>query len=537
MLQTFDYVIVGGGTAGCVLAARLSEDPNLKVLLLEAGRTDRHPLVHVPAGFAKLTAGPWEWGLSTTPQAHLNDRRIPYAQGKVLGGGGSINAQVFTRGTPSDYDRWEAEHGAKGWAFEDVLPYFVKSEDNNRLSGRMHGTGGPLGVSDQINPSPLSRAFVKAGQEAGLPYNDDFNGERQEGVGFYQSTTRNGRRCSAAVGYLRPAASRPNLTVQCARLVLRVVVDDDRAIGVQVANGGSDSEFIRATREVIVAAGAIGSPKLLQLSGVGDPAALHRAGVEVQHALPGVGANLRDHCDLDVMYELKQPLGLDRYDRIHPRVGAAGLRYLTTRTGPLASTVVEAGAFSFAPEVDDQQSQPSLQFHFLPAAGVEAGIEALRPGYGVTLNSYFLRPRSRGSVSIRSADPELPPDIDPRYMANDYDLEMAIEGVRQSREIMAQPSMAQLVSREHLPGGDRVTSKDDYIRFVRSHGRTSYHPVGTCAMGTGEDAVVDARLSVIGLGGLRVADSSVMPDLISANTQAPTVMIAEKAADLIRMDE
>jgi choline dehydrogenase len=535
MSRQYDYVIAGGGTAGCVLAARLSEDPSVTVLLLEAGRTDRHPLVQVPAGFAKLTAGPWEWGLTTVPQTHLDGRRIPYAQGKVLGGGGSINAQVFTRGTPQDYDRWESEHGAKGWGFEDVLPYFVRSEDNNRLSGRLHGSGGPLGVSDQINPSPLSRAFVRAGQEAGLPHNADFNGERQEGVGFYQSTTRNGRRCSASVGYLRPAAKRPNLTVRCTRLVTRVVLEGDRAVGVEVVDGGR-VETIRASREVVVTAGAIGSPKLLQLSGIGDPAVLEAAGVPVAHALAGVGANLRDHCDLDVMYELREPLGLDRFNQVHPRVAAAGLQYLTSRTGPLASTVVEAGAFSFAPAVDAEQTQPSLQFHFIPAAGVEAGVERLRPGYGVTLNSYFLRPRSRGTVTIASSDPTRHPLIDPRYMDDEYDLEMAVEGVRQSREIMAQPSMARYVAREHLPGADKVGSKDEYIRFVRSHGRTSYHPVGTCAMGSGPDAVVDPQLRVVGLAGLRVADSSVMPDLISSNTQAPTVMVAEKAADIIRAE-
>lgn len=525
----FDYIIAGGGTAGCVLANRLSADPAVSVLLIEAGPADRNPLIHVPAGFAKLTAGPYEWGYRSQPQQHCDGREIPLAQGKVIGGGGSINAQVFTRGAREDYDEWAKTYGCTGWSFSDIQPYYLRSEGNDRLSAPWHGTDGPLGASDPVNPHPLSRAFVKAGQEFGLPYNSDFNGERQYGVGLYQNTTRNGRRCSAAVAYVHPARKRPNLTVKTGHLIGRILLEGTRAVGVMTGNGRSLHRF-RARREVIVSAGTIGSPKLLQLSGIGDPADLREAGVEVRHALPGVGKNLHDHCDLDIIYQLKAYQSMDRFDRPRPATVGAGLEYLAFRKGPLASTVVEGGAFSFG---NRDEATPDLQFHFLPAAGVEAGIAAVKPGYGCTLNSYFVRPRSRGTVRVASADPTAPPLIDPNYLADDYDVEMSVEGVRQSREIMAQPSMAQHIKAEHLAGGQTLNSKDDYIRFVRSHGRTSYHHVGTCAMGNSSTSVVSPDLKVHGLDGLRVVDASVMPRIVSSNTQAPTVMIAEKASELI----
>ena len=314
------------------------------------------------------------------------------------------------------------------------------------------------------------------------------------------------------------------------QLVSRVVFDGKRAIGIEVVDGGSVRTY-RADREVIVSGGAIGSPKILQLSGVGDPEVLGRAGVEVKHALPGVGRNLHDHCDLDIIYQLNEYQSMDRFARARPATAWAGLQYLAYRRGPLASTVVEGGAFSFA---NPEDASVDLQFHFLPAAGVEAGIAAVKPGFGVTLNSYFLRPRSRGSVEITSKDPRQAPRIDPNYLADDYDLEMSIEGVRQSREIMKQPSMAKHIKAEHLAGGSSLNTKDDYVKFVRAYGRTSYHHVGTCAMGTREGSVVDPQLRVYGLEGIRVVDASIMPRINSSNTQAPTVMIAEKAADMIR---
>jgi len=530
--EIFDYVIAGGGTAGCVLAGRLSEDPSVRVLLLEAGHSDRHPFIHVPAGFAKLTSGPYEWGFISEPQKHCNGRRIPLAQGKVLGGGGSINAQVFTRGVSQDYDDWSAVHGCKGWSSDEVRPFFVRSEGNERLAGPLHGTDGPLSVSDLASPHPLSQAFVRAGQEYGLPYNSDFNGNEQLGIGYYQTTTRHGRRCSTSVAYVQPARKRRNLIVRTDVMVKRVVLDGTRATGVETIEKGQLQTY-RATREVIVSSGAFGSPKILQMSGIGDPADLAAAGIETSHALPGVGKNLQDHCDLDIIYELRDYHSMDRLALPRAATAIALLQYATFRSGPLASTLVEAGGFSFG---NRNEVTPDLQFHFLPAAGVEAGIAAVRPGYGATLNSYFLRPRSRGTLRVASADPSVAPLADPNYLADDYDVEMAVEGVRQSRELMGQPSMAAYVKAEHMAGGEAVVTKDDYVRFVRAFGRTAYHPVGTCAMGVSDAAVVSPLLKVYGLEGLRVVDSSIMPQLVSSNTQAATVMIAEKASAMILED-
>jgi choline dehydrogenase len=528
----YDYVIAGGGTGGSVLAGRLSEDPSIRVLLLEAGRSDRHPFIHMPAGFPRLKGGPYQWAYNSVPQKHSNGRSIALPQGRGLGGGGSINSQVFTRGVAGDYDGWVADYGCEGWSAAEVSKYFIRSESNSRLSGPHHGTQGPLGVSDLRRPHTLSAAFVQAGQEFGLPYNSDFNGAKQLGVGFYQTTTRNGRRCSAAVAYLKPARKRPNLTVRVNVTVSKVVIKNGRAVGIQTIEGGVARTY-GARREVLIASGAFGSPKLLQLSGIGDPADLAAAGIDVIHALPGVGKNLQDHLDLDIIYELTDDHSLDRFNRVRPATVLAGLEYLAFRSGPFASNLVEAGGFSYA---NTAEKSPDLQFHFLPAARSEPGIASLQPGFGMTLNSYFLRPRSRGTVRVASSDPTQSPLIDPNFLADDYDLEMTIAGVQQSRQIMEQSSMAAFIKKEHIGDGSRVATRDEYVNFVRSYGRTSYHPVGTCAMGTTDDSVVSPRLKVYGLEGLRVVDSSVMPRLVSANTQAPTIMIAEKAVDMILED-
>ena len=525
----FDFVIAGGGTAGCVLANRLTADRSTRVLLLEAGPSDRNLLIHLPIGFARLTSGPYDWGLRTVPQKACNDRVVPIAQGRVIGGGGSINAMVYTRGTPDDYDGWATTYGCTGWSFAEIQKYFIRMEDNERLSAPWHGNGGPLGISDIPDPHPLSKAFVMAAQQFGLPYNGDFNGPTQHGTGIYQTTTRNGRRCSAATGYLRPAMKRRNLVVKTKVTVSRVILEGSRAVAVEAVEDGELRRY-RAEREVILSGGAFGSAKLLQLSGIGDPADLGSVGVAVQHGLPGVGKNLHDHCDLDIIYELKKYQSMDRLARIRPATVSAALEYALYRNGPLASTLVEGGAFSFG---NADEPTPDLQFHFLPAAGVEAGIAAVRTGYGCTLNSYFLRPRSRGTVRIASADPTKAPLIDPNFVADDYDLEMTAEGLRQSREIMAQPAMAKLIRREHLAGGGQLRTKDDYFAFARAYGRTAYHPVGTCAMGVSDAAVVSPELKVHGLDALRVVDASIMPRLTSSNTQAATVMIAEKASDMI----
>lgn len=528
MAQGFDYVIVGAGSAGCVLAARLSENPAARVCLIEAGGKDSNPLIHMPVGFAKMTTGPLTWGLTTTPQRHANGREIPYAQARVLGGGSSINAEVFTRGHPGDYDGW-AEQGAAGWGFADIQRYFLRSEGNTVLSGDWHGTDGPLGVSNTPDPNPTTRAFVQSCQERGIPFNPDFNGAVQEGAGIYQTTTRNKRRCSAAVGYLRPAMGRANLTVVTGALVLRIVFEGRRAVGVDYARGGQ-RHTARADSEVIVTSGAIGSPKLMMLSGVGPAAQLQAHGITVVQDLAGVGQNLTDHFGIDIVGELKGHESLDKYNKPHMALWA-GLQYGLFGSGPVTSNVVEGGAFWYA---DRGAAKPDLQFHFLCGAGAEAGVPSVPKGSsGVTLNSYTLRPRSRGSVSLRSADPAAMPLVDPNFLSDPDDLRISVEGVKISREIFSQPSLQKYLRAIRFPD-DSVKTQADYEAYARAYGRTSYHPVSTCKMGVDAMAVVDPALRVHGLDGLRICDSSVMPSLIGSNTNAATIMIGEKAADLIR---
>jgi choline dehydrogenase-like flavoprotein len=522
-----DYVIVGGGSAGCVMAARLSEDKDVSVLLLEAGPRDVDPYIHMPVGFFKMTAGPLVWGYETAPGREINGRSMIYPQGRVLGGGSSINAQVFTRGCPEDYDAWVRDDGCAGWSFQDVLPYFKRSEDNDLLSGAFHGNGGPLGVTSP-NPHRLTRVFVQAAQQAGLPFNPDFNGPGQAGTGIYQITTRHGRRCSAATGYLKPALGRANLSVRTDVMTTRIVVEKGRAIGVEILEGGRPT-LVRAEREVIVCAGAIGSPKLLMLSGIGPAAHLGEHKIVVVQDLPGVGKNLQDHIDIDTVYELNGPHSYDKYKKLHWKL-LAGLEYKMFGKGPVVSNLVEGGAFWWG---DRAEATPDLQFHFLPGAGVEEGIGAVPGGNGCTLNSYHLRPRSRGSVTLRSGDPLLAPVIDPNAFAEPYDLARAVDGVKICREIMAQSAFSRFIAREHVPG-DAVRSAAEYQAFARQAARSAYHPVGTCKMGVDERAVVDPQLRVRGIDGLRVCDNSIMPRLISSNTNAAAIMIGEKASDLVR---
>jgi choline dehydrogenase-like flavoprotein len=530
MANAFDYVIVGGGSAGCVLAARLSEDPGATVCLIEAGGRDSNPLIHMPVGFAKMTTGPLTWGLTTAPQRHANNREIPYAQARVLGGGGSINAEIFTRGHPSDYDRWE-EEGAEGWAFREVQKYFLRSEGNTILSGDWHGTDGPLGVSNLPNPNPTSLAFVQSCQEIGMPYNPDFNGAVQDGAGIYQTTIRGSRRCSAAVGYLKPVLKRKNLTLIVGGLVLKVRFEGSRAVGVDYYQGG-ETETIRASGEVIVTSGAIGSPKLMLLSGIGPAAHLKSHGIGVVQDLPGVGQNLTDHFGIDIVAELKGHESLDKYNRPHWALWA-GAQYVLFNSGPVTSNVVEGGAFWYS-NGPGSEPKPDLQFHFLCGAGAEAGVPSVPKGSsGVTLNSYTLRPKSRGSVTLRSANPKDKPVIDPNFLAEPDDLRCSVEGVKISREIFGAPSLQRYIKTIRFPD-DSVRSQADFEAYARQYGRTSYHPVSTCRMGKDEMAVVDPHLRVRGIDGLRICDSSVMPSLIGSNTNAPSIMIGERAADLIR---
>jgi choline dehydrogenase-like flavoprotein len=525
----YDYVIVGAGPAGCVLASRLSEDPTVRVLLLEAGPRDTDPYIHWPAGFYKLTSSTRNtWGYETAPLAHVEWRRMWFPQGRVLGGGGSINAQVFTRGNPTDYDEW-AEEGCAGWSFQDVLPYFRRLEDNERFSNAWHGTGGPIAVSDPISPHPMSKAFVRAAQEAGLPYNPDFNGERQEGCGLYQVTQRRGRRSSAAIEYLRPAMRRPNLTVRTRALATRILLERGRALGVEYVEGaGRTPQTARADAEVLITSGAIGSPKLLLLSGIGPADELQALGIEVAHDLPGVGRNLQDHIDVYVISEFNGPYSYNKHTQLHRQLWA-GIQYYAFGCGPVTSNLAEAGGFWYA---DPGARSPDVQFHFLPGSGLEAGVTQLGE-HGCTLNSAFLRPRSRGAVRLASADPFAHPLIDPNYFAEEYDRAMSIGGFRLAREIMAQPAFRPYLRAERLPGPE-VQSDAEVFAYAKRHGKTDYHPVGTCKMGVDAMAVVDPELKVRGIERLRVCDSSIMPRLVSSNTNAPTLMIGEKAADLIR---
>jgi len=524
----YDFVIVGGGSAGCVLAARLSENPAAKVLLLEAGGRDSSPYIHMPVGFAKMTTGPLTWGLKTAPQRHAHNREIAYAQAKVIGGGSSINAEIYTRGHPADFDRWANEEGATGWSYKEVLPYFIRSEGNTILSGELHGADGPLGVSNLPDPQPISRAFVQACQEFGMPYNPDFNGRVQEGAGIYQTTIKNGRRCSAAVGYLRPAIKRSNLTVETSCLVQRIVFQGTRATGVEFIKDGR-TVVASASSEVLITSGAIGSPRIMLLSGIGPATHLGKLGIRVIEDLPGVGENLSDHFGVDIVAELKGPDSLDKYNKLHWMVWA-GIQYFLFKSGPVTSNVVEGGAFWYG---ETSPSMPDLQFHFLAGAGAEAGVPTVPSGSGITLNSYTLRPKSRGSVRLASANPAVNAVVDPNFLAEPDDVRTSAEGVQMSAEIFSQPALQKFIKRLHLPGED-VRTRAQFAEYARRYGRTSYHPTGTCKIGVDEMSVVDAQLRVNGLQNIRICDSSTFPSLIGSNTNAAAIMVGEKASDLIR---
>lgn len=525
--MTYDYIIIGAGPAGCVLANRLSEDPDASVLLLEAGGGDWNPLFHMPAGFAKMTKGVASWGWETVPQKHMKNRVLRYTQAKVIGGGSSINAQLYTRGNATDYDLWAKEDGCAGWSYRDVLPYFKRAEDNQRFADDYHSYGGPLGVSMPVATLPICDAYIRAGQELGIPYNHDFNGRQQAGVGFYQLTQRDRRRSSASMAYLAPIKDRKNLTIRTGVQVSKIVVKGKRAVGVETISGNS-REIIQASREVLVSSGAIGSPKLLLQSGIGPADHLKSVGVPVVHDLPGVGENMQDHLDLFVICECTGDHTYDGVAKLH-RTLWAGLQYVLFRSGPVASSLFETGGFWYA---DAQARSPDIQFHLGLGSGIEAGVERLKNA-GVTLNSAYLHPRSRGTVRLQSGNPSAAPLIDPNYWSDPHDRAMSIEGLKIAREIMQQAALKPFVMAERLPG-PKYSSDQELFDYGCANAKTDHHPVGTCKMGTDSMAVVDLELKVRGIEGLRVCDSSVMPRIPSCNTNAPTIMMGEKGADIIR---
>jgi len=525
----FDYVIVGAGSAGCVLASRLSEDAGARVLLLEAGGADRNPLIHMPAGIARLASNTRiNWGYHTEPEPELMNRRLWWPRGKVLGGSSSINAMCYIRAQPEDYDHW-ASQGNPGWAWQDVLPIFRRSQHQERGPSACHGTGGYLNVKDLDLVNPLSRAFVEAGVAAGHPRNEDFNGERQTGVGYYQVTQKDGRRCSLASSFLAAARGRPNLAVITGAQATRVLLQGVRAIGVEFIKGERVHQA-RADGQVFLSGGAINSPQLLMLSGIGPARELEAAGVRTLHELPGVGKNLQDHLDICSIVRTRSR---QTYDFGLLQEALVGLRYLVTRQGAGTSNAAEAGGFVCSALSDGRR--PDLQLHFVPAQLDDHGRNRL-PGNGYTIHACALRPASRGEITLRSADPLAHPRIVPRYLSGQGDLDLMLEAVRVSRDIFAQHPFDAYRGEEVLPGA-ALQSRQQLVDFIRRKAETIYHPVGTCAMGQGEMAVVDHRLRVHGLEGLRVVDASIMPTLVSGNTNAPTVMIAENAAQMLREDQ
>jgi len=515
----FDFIIVGAGSAGCVLANRLSENPNNRVLLLEAGGWDWHPFIHMPAGLAKLINVKFlNWSYETEPEPEMDGRRMYWPRGKVLGGSSSINAMCYCRGHRGDYDSW-AESGAQGWGFRDVLPFFIKAEDQENGASEYHGSGGPLGVRNLRHSNPLSHVFIEAAVQAGHPRTDDFNGPRQRGFDLYQVTQRDGKRCSSSVAYVHPARKRPNLTVSTHSHAERVILDGSRATGVEYRR--KRKKLSAQTSRVILSGGAINSPQLLMLSGIGPADHLRSIGIEAILDLPGVGKNLQDHLDVCTLTQCLDTISYDQLNDV-----AVGLRYLFGRKGPGSSNIAEAGGFISSRYATDDR--PDIQMHFVPAFLDDHGRNIL-PGHGMTIHACALRPESRGELTLKSADPLQAPAMQPRYLSEEYDRRLMLECVRLSREILAQDAFRSYAGDEVSPGSD-TRSDEAVLDFIRRKAESIYHPIGTCKMGVDDMAVVDPDLNVHGIDGLSVVDAAIMPTLVSGNTNAPTIMIAEKFA-------
>lgn len=533
MSQTVDYIVVGAGSAGCVLANRLSESGQHSVCLLEAGPPDSYPWIHIPIGYGKtMFHKTVNWGFYTDPDPNMLDRRIYWPRGRTLGGSSAINGLIYVRGQRQDYDHWAAL-GNAGWSWDECLPYFRKLENNDLGTGPTHGTDGPLNASSITTPHPLVDAFVGAGQALGLPVRNDFNTGDQEGVGYYQLTTRKGWRCSTAVAYLRPARQRPNLRVETEAHTTAIIFEGRRAVGVRYMQNGRLHTLL-ARREVLLSAGALQSPQLLQLSGVGPAPLLRSLGVNVVHALPGVGENLQDHLQVRLIYEVAQPITTN--DQLRTLTGKArmGLEWLLQRKGPLAIGINQGAMFCRA--LPDESATPDTQFHFSTLSADMAGGN-VHPFSGCTYSVCQLRPESRGSVRIRTTNPFDAPSMQPNYLSTDLDRRTTVAAVKYARRVAQTAPMRGLMKREFRPGAD-VRSDDEILHFCREYGATIFHPSGTARMGPADDpmSVVDARLRVHGIAGLRVIDCSIMPTLVSGNTNVPVVMVAERAADFILED-
>ena len=530
MPPQYDYIVVGAGSAGAVLASRLSEDPTTRVLLLEAGPPDRSFWIHLPIGYGKtMWSQEYNWCFHTDPEPNMNGRRIYWPRGKTLGGSSSINGLIYIRGQREDYDHWAAL-GNDGWGYDDVLPYFVKSERNQRGASEFHGGDGPLSVSDIGAKDALIEAFINGAGELGVARSEDFNGPRQEGAGYYQLTTWKGWRWSTARGYLRPALRRPNLHIATLAQATGVVIESRRAVGVRYRQRG-EMKTALCRAEVLLAAGAIQSPQLLQLSGIGPAPLLQKLGIPVVHDAPGVGENLQDHLQIRLIFEATCRT---TNDQLNSWLGQArlGLQWLLHRSGALAVGINQGGCFMRT--LLQASTRPDIQFHVATLSADMAGGK-VHPFSGMTMSICQLRPESRGHIRIRSTDPFEPPEMQPNYLATDLDRRTAVAGMKAARAIAASTAMRPFIKREVKPGPD-ASNDDALLEYCRNNGATIFHPSGTCKMGNDPLAVLDARLRVRGVQGLRVIDCSAMPTLVSGNTNAPAVMMAEKAADMIRAD-
>lgn len=528
-----DYIVVGGGSAGCVLANRLSKDPKNSVILLEAGPRDWNPWIHVPVGYFKTMHNPSvDWCYRTEPDPGLNGRSIDWPRGKVLGGSSSLNGLLYVRGQKEDYDRWR-QMGNEGWGWQDVLPLFKRSEDQERGADDHHNAGGELAVSNMRLQRPICDAWVAAAQAAGYPFNPDYNGETQEGVGYFQLTTRNGRRCSSAVAFLNPARKRPNLQIVTKALVERVVIENGRATGVAYLDGSGNRHVITCNREIILSSGALGSPHILMLSGVGEAAQLKANGIDVIADMPAVGKNLQDHLQARLVFKCNEPTLNDEVRSLFNQARIAA-KYVLFRAGPMTMAASLAVGFM---KTGPHASTPDIQFHVQPWSADSPG-EGVHPFSAFTMSVCQLRPESRGELRLDGPDPRKLIKIHPNYLSTETDCRTIVEGVNIARRIARHAPLQSKISEEFRPTGE--LSLDDYegtLNWARDNSSSIYHPTGTCKMGQGPNTVVDSRLRVHGIRGLRIADCSIMPEIVSGNTNAPAIMIGEKASDMILEDK